>query len=392
MITVQEAKKIVLETISSNPTEIIQLNDAMDLFLSEDIIAPLPIPLFNQSAMDGYAFRFEDKNQPLKVVDEIPAGDTRNITIKTGEAVRIFTGSKVPDSCDTVVMQELTATEGNQLLIQDKKLKLGGNVRTQGNQLKKGDLALQKGTKIDAGTIGFLTGMGIQQVKVNTLPKVTIIATGNELVQPGKTLQQGQIYESNTYMLQAALKKLNINPTITTLKDSEDDTIKAIGLALKNSDLLLISGGISVGDYDFVKTALEKNEVSEHFYKVKQKPGKPLYYGQTKNTIVFALPGNPAAALNCFYEYVNTAIQIMLGNNQPELPKLRLPLTKSYTKKAGRANFLKGITDFKGVTALEGQGSDALQAFALANCLIYTNEEDTLIPEGETVEVHLLPL
>ena len=391
MIAVEQAKELVHKNVS--PLEIIDISviDAQHSYLAEDIITPVSIPLFDQSAMDGYAFRFEDINKLLNIVDEIPAGDTRTVNINSTEAVRIFTGSKVPESSDTVVMQELIELQDGKLVIKDTGLKFGGNIRLKGNQITKGSVALKKGTAINAGAIGFLSTLGIKSIKVHAQPKTVIIATGSELVKPGKELEEGQIYESNTLMLEAALNKKGIKPNIFVVEDNKEATSKMIAEALKNNTLILLSGGISVGDYDFVKDALEDNSVKEVFYKIKQKPGKPLYFGQTATSSIFALPGNPAAALNCFYEYVSMAINLMVGNPQIDLPVISLPISKKYNKKTGRANFLKATTDFKTVTPFDAQGSDALQAFSLANCLIYISSEITEINQNEVVEVHLLP-
>lgn len=391
MISVIDAKTKVLQNVF--PTQVVTKNikESLNSYLAEDVIAPVSIPLFNQSAMDGYAFKFEDKNQPLLLVEEVAAGDTRKVTINEGEAVRIFTGSKVPDSCDTVVMQELTDIVDGKLIVKDEGLKFGGNVRLKGNQIIEGSIALKKGTKINAGAVGFLSALGLVSVQVYRQPTVAIIATGSELVKPGNELLAGQIYESNTFMLEAALLKMGIQAKIYVVEDNQQATEKVIAETLSSNDVLLLSGGISVGDYDFVKESLENNGVDEIFYKIKQKPGKPLYCGKTEQCTVFALPGNPAAALSCFYEYVTIAINVMMGSLEPELSKMTLPISKAYTKKAGRANFLKGITDFKTVFPLEGQSSDALQAFSLANCLIFTPEDSSVINEGELVEIHLLP-
>jgi molybdopterin molybdotransferase len=392
MITVEQAKDLVNKNVSQ--LEIIELNvsKSQGFYLAKDVIAPVSIPLFNQSAMDGYAFKFEDIDKLLNIVDEIPAGDKRTVNIKKTEAVRIFTGSKVPTSCDTVVMQELVEIQNGKLIIKDEGLKLGGNIRTKGNQITKGSVALKKGATINAGAVGFLSTLGLTSVKVHKLPKTAIIATGSELIKPGNQLEDGQIYESNTLMLEAALNKNGIKPSIHVIEDNKEATQKMIAEALNTNDLVLISGGISVGDYDFVKEALENNGVQEVFYKIKQKPGKPLYFGKTASSYVFALPGNPAAALSCFYEYVLLATNLMTGNPQVDLTNISLPINKSFTKKAGRAIFLKGKTDFKTVTMLNGQGSDALQAFSLANCMVYIPSESTTINQHEMVEVHLLPV
>ena len=391
MIAVEEAKELVCSNVF--PLEIIEVNvvDALDFYLAADVVAPISVPSFNQSAMDGYAFSFECIKEQIPIVDEVAAGDSRNIKINKNEAVRIFTGSNVPNSCDTVVMQELTEIIGGKLVVKDSGLKQGGNIRFEGTQIKAGSVALEKGAQINAATVGFLATLGITKVKVYQSPKVTIIATGNELVQPGNQLRVGEIYESNTLMLNAALNKMNINATIVLVKDNIKATQTAISEALEKNQLLILSGGISVGDYDFVKEALAYNGVEEVFYKVKQKPGKPLYFGKTKKSYVFALPGNPAAALTCFYQYVRVAIAIMKGSKKLDLPKISLPIAKELIKKEGRAVFYKATTDLKKVTILEGQGSDILKSFALANCFVYVKPEVTFINQNDLVEVQLIP-
>ncbi len=391
MISVEQAKELVKQHVAHLSMKEISVVDALDFYLAEDIVAPISVPSFNQSAMDGYAFSFENINEEIPVVDKIAAGDIREVEIKKSEAVRIFTGSNVPNSCDTVVMQELTEIVDNKLIVKDEGLKFGGNIRVIGSQIKGGTIALEKGTKITAATVGFLSTLGITSVKIYEAPKVTIIATGDELVKPGNQLKVGQIFESNTFMLKAALNKLHIEPEIILVEDDKKATQLAISNALSNSDVLLLSGGISVGDYDFVKEALEINGVEEVFYKVKQKPGKPLFFGKTKSCYVFALPGNPAAALTCFYQYVHIAISKMKGSNNTVLPQLNLPINKELVKKEGRAVFYKAFTDFKTVTILEGQGSDVLKSFSLSNCFVYARPEVTSINQNDMVEIHLIP-
>ena len=392
MISVREAQHIVKINSSKGSAVRIPIVDAVNLFLAEDIYAPINVPSFNQSAMDGYAFKYADVESKLTVVGEIPAGDVREVAIEKGQAVRIYTGAKVPDSCDTVVMQELTEVEGNQIKVKDVGLKLGGNIRKEGYQIKKEDLSLKKGAKITPAAVGFLTSLGLTKVQVYNKPTVTIIATGDELVKPGNLLQKGQVYESNTLMLKAALKKLNIDPEIIFLPDNFEQTKLAIKTALEISDLILLSGGISVGDYDFVKQSLEENGVEQLFYKVKQKPGKPLFYGKKRDKIIFALPGNPAAALNCFYIYVLYAINQFIGNPNPGLEQSTAIITQDYQKKSGRAEFLKANINEGKVELLDGQGSDVLLSFAKANCLVYLPNEREQIKAGESVDVYLLPV
>lgn len=391
MISVNEAIEVLVANCSQTEPIEVSLSEAQNLFLAEDIYAPINVPSFNQSAMDGYAFKFDDLESELDIVEEIPAGDIRTIEINQKEAVRIFTGAKIPDSCDTVVMQELTEVIENKLTVKDVGLKFGGNIRKEGHQIKQGDLALEKGSKFNPAALGFLASLGITKVKVSQKPKITILATGNELVKPGTSLQKGQVYESNTVMLKSALNNIDIEPEVVFLLDDLEQTILAIQNALQNSDMLILSGGISVGDYDFVKPALEANGVEELFYKVKQKPGKPLFFGKKEDKLIFALPGNPAAALNCFYIYVQSAINIQVGNLAPFLAKATLPINQSYKKKSGRAEFLKAYNNGIAVDLLEGQGSDVLLSFAKANCLVFLSDEIDVVEQGDIVEVHLLP-
>ena len=193
MISVSEAQQLIIKHTSTSKTTIITLKDALNYVLAEDITAPIPIPPFNQSAVDGYAFCFNTNNNSYTIADEIPAGDTRKIDINANEAARIFTGSKVPENCDTVIMQEFTKVENNQLFVYDDNLKTGGNIRTKGYQIKQGDTALSKETVLNPAAIGFLATLGITEVSVFTLPKVSILITGNELVAPGEKLDEGQI-------------------------------------------------------------------------------------------------------------------------------------------------------------------------------------------------------
>jgi len=390
MISVKQAKELI--KINVIPLSIIELNviDSLDYFLAESIVAPISIPPFNQSAMDGYAFRYEEKNQPLRIADEVAAGDLREVNLESG-AVRIFTGAKIPEGFDTVVMQELTEVKDGFLKVKDDGLKYGGNVRLKGSQIEIGNVTLEKGTQITAAGIGYISALGLTKVKVYKLPRVAIIATGNELVKPGNELKEGQIFESNTFMLQAALNKLMIESTITVVEDNQLVTQNAIEEAIRNHDLVLLSGGISVGDYDFVKLSLEKLGVEDVFYKVKQKPGKPLFFGKTAGCYIFGLPGNPAAALSCFYQYAYPSIKLMMGGENVFLPKIKFPISKKLIKKEGRSVFYKAYTDYQSVTILDGQGSDMLKTFALANCFVYVSDEVEQINKNELVEVHLFP-
>ncbi|MCG3165351.1 MAG: Molybdopterin molybdenumtransferase [Bacteroidia bacterium] len=394
MISVEQAKDLIVENVKPLNSLLLPLSEAFGSVLSENVISPVDLPLFNQSAMDGYTFRFSDYTKKIRIniVGEVAAGDTLTKKLKSGEALRVFTGAMVPEGADTVVMQEKIKVLDDVLCIEDEQLKQGSNVRKKGEQIKKRKIALTKGSALTAGAIGYLAAMGITSVKVISKPKVAVITTGSELIEPGNKLKVGQIFESNSFALEAALHSVHITAVKSfSASDNEQKIYNTLKRCIHNYDLVLITGGISVGDYDFVGKTLKKLGVKNIFYKIKQKPGKPLFFGKSGKTIVFALPGNPAAVLSCFYEYVFPAIQIMQGRKDPFLKRVQLPITKDYAKKKGLSFFLKGKISGETVIPLEGQESFVLSSFAIADCLIYLPEEFENIKAGELVEVHLLP-
>jgi molybdopterin molybdotransferase len=344
--------------------------------------------------MDGYAFSFSDleANKPLKIKGVMAAGSNETMALSKGNAIRIFTGAPVPDGADTVVMQEKTTIEGDNLYIEDKSLQQSLNVRAKGSEINAGDLAVAKESLLLPAAIGFLAGIGVTQVLVYPYPAVSIIVTGNELQSPGQPLQPGQVYESNSYSLQAALKQLHINEVKVYKAEDTLETVKQVlNEALQKSEIVFLTGGVSVGDYDFVAAAAEQNGIEKVFHKIKQRPGKPFYFGKKENKLVFGLPGNPASVLTCFYEYVEPALKQMV-KQKTGLQVMQVPLAMPFKKAAGLTHFLKGFYDGKIVTALNAQESYRLSSFANANCLIKINEEVTVCEKGEIVEIHLLPV
>ncbi|MFP5042956.1 gephyrin-like molybdotransferase Glp [Parasediminibacterium sp. JCM 36343] len=392
MISVAEAKKIIQQHSTTFTPVITPLSTATGLVLAAAVYAGNNFPPFAQSAMDGYAFRFADwqAEHNLLISNESAAGNTERILLADNQAVRIFTGAPVPDGADTVIMQEKTATKDGQLLILDKKIQKGSNVRLEGSEIETGSLAMPKGGLLSAAAIGFLAGIGKTELLVYPKPSIAIIATGKELQKPGMPLQYGQVYESNTYTLSAALQQMHI--TNISIAWADDD-LAIIETALQNafatSDIVLITGGVSVGDYDFVATALANCGVEKLLHKIKQRPGKPLYVGKKEDRLVFGLPGNPSSVLTCFYEYVLPSIQKFMGKQHVGLIVNRLPLAVAYTKPAGLTHFLKGIVAGNEVMPLTGQESYRLHSFALANCLVVLEEEATEYAKGDLVEVHL---
>jgi len=363
------------------------------LILAEDVYASMDIPAFPQSSMDGYAFSFEGwkKHKKLKIAGEVAAGNNKIFTLEPKNTVRIFTGAAVPAGADTVIMQEKIQVENGELKIEDETIQQGNSVRLKGSEIKGGELALGKESVLSPAAIGFLAGIGMAEVKVYPNPSITIIITGNELQQPGETLLHGQVYESNSFALKAVLQQLHINDIkILYATDKPEVVAGTLKKALEQVDVVLLTGGISVGDYDFVWQAATECGVEKLFHKIRQRPGKPLYFGKKENKLVFGLPGNPSSVLTCFYQYVIPAFE-KLSKRKIGLQTLQVPLERSFKKAAGLTHFLKGFYNGKTVAPLDAQESYRLSSFAKANCLIQVDEETTTLNEGELVDVYLLP-
>jgi len=392
MISVEEAKRLLFERVEKSASVMIELTEAQGSVLAEDVFSPIDLPSFNQSAMDGYAIAAKEKNKrEYEVVGEIKAGDPGSIHLKPGQAVRIFTGAAVPETADAIVIQENTIrVNGSVQLITE--FKTGDCIRVKGSQIKKGELALRKDSMLNPAAIGFLASLGISKVKIFQKPVISIIVTGNEIISPGDNLQPGEIYESNSYSLAAALNQMHITPkNILKAVDEKNDLTNKFENCLKDSGIIILTGGISVGKYDLVHDLLSDAGAETIFYKVAQKPGKPFYAGTLNNKFLFALPGNPAAVLVCFYEYVYPVIRMMMGLETPELISVRLQVLETIIKKENRALFIRAKKTNDGVMPFEKQDSNMLRSFAEADSIIYVPNEKENINKGELVEVHLLP-
>lgn len=390
MINVKEAKQLINENCCSLKIKTLPLLEANGCILAEPIYAVMDTPPFNQSAMDGYAFSYEnwDKKSNLTVIGEIQTGNYSAEKVLANQAVRIFTGAPIPSGTDTVVMQEKINRDGNTIEILDTFLVKSANVRPQGSQTKKGELALQESQLLSPVAISFLAGIGINKVNVFSKPTVSIIVTGKELAKAEDTITEGKIFESNSIGLIAALNQIGINPvSVEVVDDVEAEIEQAISNQL-TSDILILTGGVSVGDYDLVPASLENCGVQKIFHKIKQKPGKPFYFGCHNQTLVFALPGNPAAVMSCFYEYVAQAIS---NFTQKEYFKtMLLPLSEDFNKKAGLTFFLKGKIAGRNVMVLNDQESYKLNSFAVADCLIEFDEDKEIFQKGDFVNVRMI--
>lgn len=387
MVTIEEALKIIKEQRVSLRTENRRLNQCRGYSISKNITASFDMPSFDNSAMDGYALCgiFEEYN----IVGEVAAGDVGMHKLREGEAVRIFTGAKVPENTTAVMMQEKTRVSGN-LLFLDQEPKKGQSIRKKGEELQKGQVVFEKGYTITPAGIGMLGSLGIDKVEVFKKPVIYLITTGNELVKPGESKKEGQIFESNSYALVAACENFGFIFQDKIQIEDDHEAIKAgIKEFLTTADVLILSGGISVGDYDFVKAALEDNGVVELFYKVFQKPGKPLYFGRKENKFVLALPGNPASSLSCFYVYVLPLLFKLSGSQKSGLERYWFSVSHDYENRSDRPSFLKGTVNNGKVEIQDGQGSSMILSMALGNALVFLDAE-TSVKKGDAVECFLI--
>lgn len=390
MISVQEARQLIKKHVQMMKPRVLPLESALGCRLANDVLAPINLPSFLQASMDGYAFMLESWNgQAMKISQVIPAGQTDQVQILAGEAARIFTGAPMPEGTNTLVKQENVVVENGEILIKQEVVLPYENVRKIGSEITKGKLGLVKGYLLNAPAIGFLASMGIEQVEVYPKPKVHILLTGNELVKPGEPFSFGQIYESNGAMLRAALHEVGITDIQEFLvKDSLSAHESVLAKSLEEADIVLISGGISVGDYDYTAAAAEACGVEKVFHKVKQKPGKPLYFGLKNHKPVFGLPGNPSSVLSCYYNYVCAAVEYMSGI--PAKPMVSLVrLADSYQKPEDMTHFIKGKIAGESASILQGQESYKLHSFAWANCLIELEAGKSIFERNEWVKAYL---
>ncbi len=372
MVSIEEALQIVDSQEVKLNTRELALALAQGCYLAQSISAPFDMPSFDNSAMDGYAIC--GAGQAFEIVGEIAAGDIAEKALKAGQAMRIFTGGKVPTNATAVVMQEKTAVERITLHVQEE-VRPGQNIRRRGVELKTGQAVFEPGQLLNPAALGMIASLGVEQVKVYQKPSIRLITTGNELIAPGQPRREGQIYESNSFALMAAMHDQGFYcEGKTHIRDDYEATEQGIADALANCEVLILSGGISVGDYDYVKPALEANGVEELYYKVLQKPGKPLYFGRKGNQFVFALPGNPASSLTCFYIHVLPLLQKLSGAQESGLPRISLPLAEGYEFRFKRPTFLKAHIRSGEVRILDGQGSNMIHSMALGNALVFLEE------------------
>lgn len=404
MISYEEALKLVDDNISILGKTTLPLHEMSGCYLAEDVVATMSSPQFDNSAVDGYGVKTVDLNgaseaspKRLNLISAIAAGVPQDLQIKDGEAVKIFTGARVPSSCEAVVMREYCREEDSSVLI-ECGAKPGENIRRTGDEYKKGDTVLAAGIKTTPPVIALLASLGHTAYPVFKKPKVSLVVTGDELVEPGTPLKDGQIYDSNAYGLAAALNALGIaNCESFVARDTREATREAFEKALYESDVVISSGGVSVGDHDYVKETLEAMGFKTVFWRIAIKPGKPVYFGildrQNKGRkYAFGLPGNPVSVLVTFHQIVKPALRKLAGGQFYRDEAVRLSTGSALKKRPGRLDFVRGILrrSENGSTSAvptRGQESHMLSGLAKAQVMLHFSADLEVLNAGDPVDV-----
>ncbi len=387
LLPVREAQDRLLALAPSIATEHVTLNAAANRWAAIDVMALRTQPAADLSAMDGYAIRFDDLPGPLAIVGESAAGRPFSGTLESGQAVRIFTGANLPAGADTVLIQEDTARNGDTLtLTGDGPAEQGAHVRTRGRDFQQDERLIHAGDHLTPSRIALAAMAGHGTVSVHRPIRVAIAATGDELVPPGVPLSDGQLPESNTALLVAMLANLPAEAIqLGILPD--DRAILASTFSQVDADILVTTGGASVGDHDLVRPALEDIGASPDFWKVAMRPGKPMMAARVRETVVLGLPGNPVSAFVTATLFLAPLIRHMSGATDPWPRTVKATLAKSIDATGARADHIRAHLKDGVVTPLGLQDSSMLRALSNANCLIVREADAPAAAEGETVEV-----
>ena len=399
MLSLEEAVERSLAAAPLLGSEIVPLADAGGRFVASPLKAGVSLPGFDNSAMDGYAARSADLNGAttespveLSCIGVIPAGAHPVDKVGEGTCMRIFTGSPIPRGADAVIMQEDCSTPGDGHTVRcNDSIKPWENIRLKGEDVREGDPLITAGIRITAGTIGLLAATGHHSVEVGLRPKVGLVTTGSELVEPPGELQPGEIYESNRAMLASLVSKANGLPTpYPIVPDTLETTMAALGRAFAENDAVLTSGGVSVGDHDHVRPAIERLGGSLDFWKVAVKPGKPFVLGQVGGKPVFGMPGNPVSAIITYLLMVRPALLKMQGASEWRLAKRPGRLADELVNKGDRRHFVRVTIDDLGlVRSVGGQRSHMLGSLAKSNSLVDLPPGSRLA-KGDPVDVLLI--
>ena len=380
----------------------LSIGDSLGYALAQEIKAREAIPLFDSSSVDGYAVRVRDlrnaseQNQVrLPVALTIAAGSSAPRTLKPLQTMKIMTGAPLPRGTDAVVMKELVKVRGKEIIFKSAAME-GANLRKRGEEFYKGESVLSKGTVITPPVIGLMATLGYEDVKVYRKPSVALVITGNEVRSPSRRLRRGEIRDSNSFSISSILRSIGIDPALVMhVRDRKEDLSKAFARAIKKADVVISAGGVSVGDFDFVKEVLNDLRVETVFWRVAMKPGKPNYFGTRGNKLVFGLPGNPVSALVSLEVLVMPALQKMMGLPRGAVLNSLALMESEFRRSPGRVEFVRAVATrlpdgHFSVKPVSGQGSHMVGGLAAANCLIILSENKERIEKGESVTIRTL--
>jgi len=395
-LPVEQARRDILQAVTPiDCPRKVALRTALGGVLAEDILSTIDVPSSDNSAMDGFAVTAVDLpdsgTTALRVIGTSLAGTPFTGPVSPGEAVRIMTGAVIPAGCDAVIMQEQAEYEGERLRIGSGH-RTGQNIRRAGEDLSRGQVALAKGHRMQPADLGLLASLGIAEVRIQRPLRVAFFSTGDELRSVGEPLQSGQVYDSNRYTLLGMLSRLGADIIDMGVVPDQPAAIReAFVRAAAAADVVITSGGVSVGEADYVKQELDEvGKIS--FWKIAMKPGRPLAFGCIGSTAFFGLPGNPVAVMVTFYQFVQPALRSMSGETQVTHPQFRVPCESPLKKRTGRTEFQRGILDRDEqgqwrVRKTGAQGSGVLSSMSSANCFIVLPPESTQVTPGDLVLV-----
>lgn len=403
MINVEEALRIILENIKVLSPRKVFILEALGRVLAEDIISPMDIPPWDNSAMDGYAVRAEDimgasREKPisLRIIEDLPAGKSSTKTVGPGETARIMTGAPIPAGANGVLPVEETQTIGASSVLAFKPVKPGENIRVAAEDVKKGEMVLKSTTVLGPPEIGMLASLGRKEVAVIPPPKIAVLATGDELIELDEVLSAGKIRNSNTYSLGAQIMHAGAKVHLLGIsRDTREDIKARMEEGFEKADMVLTTGGVSVGEYDLVKEIFKELGGEIKFWQVAMKPGKPLVFGLKQDKPYFGIPGNPVAAMVVFEEFVRPALSKMMGHSHLFNPTIRAILKEDLKQKPGRRHYIRVKVwreDNRYVASSTGdQGSAILKSMVLANGLAIIPEDCQIVRQGDEVTIKLLP-
>jgi len=391
MISEEEAREKILSAVAPLPAAEVSLGDALDRFAATDLFATIPLPPFDNSAMDGYAVvaKSARKNARLKIVGEQSAGVSKNLSLSAGEAIRIFTGAPMPIGADAVVMQEETKREGDFVLTQAEKISVGDFVRKAGADLAVGQQILKRRDRLRPATLGLLASQGIESVRVGARPGVAIVTTGDELAGPGQQPRPGEIFESNGLMIASLAAKIGVALAMRRHCPDDFDTLCTTLLDAVQQDAVIVSGGVSVGEHDLVREALREIGAEIDLWRVAVKPGKPFLFGKRDRCLIFGLPGNPVSTFVTFLVFVRPAFLRMMGAIDLSLPRANARITHEIIGDETRPHYFRGELTDGAFSVIGRQESHAIFGLARANALLRVRPE-TRLSAGSEVEVLLI--